>query len=92
MIIEDVFIIKKRGPVACVKLDAVLGPQPGDTLRRTDGTTWRISGVEWWAMPRSPTRPGRGDSVGLLLPKDADVKAGDVVEVVPQNESSPTKP
>lgn len=75
MIVKNVFIIKKRGPVVSVIIDPNNPPVTGrDSLRRTsDGVTWSIRGVEW---------PIINKMVGVLLPPDADVKAGDEVEVV----------
>lgn len=86
MKVESVHFIKKRGHVAMVTLEAELGPQPGDDLRRSDGKSWVIVGVEWWALPRSPTRPGRGDKVGLLLSdEDWDIAEGDEVSICPRS-------
>ena len=82
MIVADVFHIKNRGPVVTVTIDHDAPPKAGrDALRRTsDGVTWRITGVEWPVIHKM---------IGILLPRDADVKAGDVVEIVPQTQNSP---
>jgi hypothetical protein len=81
--VEAVYFIRQRGHVASVTLVDELGPQPADTLRRLDGKAWTIVGVEWFAMPRTPTRPGRGDRVGLLLSdEDWDIAEGDEVSLV----------
>jgi hypothetical protein len=82
--IDDVVTIKNRGTLIVVLLEAELGPQPLDTVvRLEDGVTWTITGVEWWAMPRSPTRPGKGDRVGLLLRSPATPLPGDEIEIRP---------
>jgi hypothetical protein len=59
--------IKGRGIVATVTLEAN-HPNGGDVVQRVaDGARWTILGVDWWAMPRTPERPGKGDQVGLLV-------------------------
>lgn len=82
MIVKDVFIIKKRGPVACVTV-VVETPHAGASLRRTsDGTMWPIRGIERFCMYLGRPMLGAGEKVGILLPDGTDVKAGDEVEVV----------
>ena len=70
----SVYIIGKRGPCICTRLD---GPEPlvgSHIRRRSDQRTWTIRGIEWFAINRRPTV---GDLVGLLLPEDADPREGD---------------
>jgi hypothetical protein len=82
MKVESIYSIRTRGFVASVTLEDEFGPQPGDTLRRGDGKSWTIVGVEWFAMTRSPTRPGRGDTVGLLLSAEEwHIAEGDAVTI-----------
>lgn len=84
MKIADKFLIKFRGLVASGRL-TTNGPKAGDTARRvSDGATWLITGVEWFAMMRrddphgnGTTRPGAGDSVGLLLTGETAFNIGD---------------
>ncbi len=83
MRIEVKFHIKGRGPVATGRL-TTNGPKPGDTARRADGASWLIRGVEWYALPRTDdpngngtTRPGPGDSIGVLLSEDPEFHIGD---------------
>jgi len=83
MIVESVYFIRQWGAAATVTLDDELGPQRGDILQRSDGKSWVILAVEWFTLPRSATRPERGDKVGLLLSdEDWDVAVGDVVSVL----------
>lgn len=78
MKVLDTFRIRGRGVVAHVDLDED-GPLAGQTLvRPADGARWEITGVEWWALPRTTaanglgtTRPGKGDRVGVLV-RDLD--------------------
>ncbi len=67
-ILDKIFIKGREGQLVFVELD---GPEPalGSTMRRPknekdDGLSWTVRGVEWYAIPR---RPSKGDKVGLLL-------------------------
>lgn len=90
MIVADVFIIKNRGPVVTMAIEAEV-PASGIVLRRTsDGKVWPIRGVERFCIYLERPTLGVGERVGILLPDDADVVPGDVVEIVPAtNEETP---
>ncbi len=93
MIVADVYIIKNRGPVATLAIDTEVSAS-GIGLRRTsDGKTWPIRGVERFCMYLNRPALGVGEQVGLLLPRDADVRPGDVVDIVAATkDESPAKP
>lgn len=63
-VLDKIFVKNRVGQLVFVELD---GPEPalGSVMRRpSDGVTWTVCGVEWYAIPR---RPGKGDKVGILL-------------------------
>lgn len=81
MKVESTFTIKGRGLVICVTLTEN-GPQPGDCIR-SNGVLYDVKGVEWYAMPRSISRPGRGDGIGILLGElSVGPVVGDEIEIV----------
>lgn len=79
MIVGEVFDIRDRGPVACVRYDADVLPSPGDKVRRlSDGAVWELRGVEKFAVYRSSWR---GIDIGLLLPRGATLTTGDEIVI-----------
>jgi hypothetical protein len=93
MIVSGVWHIKQRGPVATMTVDVDVDPAGASLRRSSDGASWPIRGVERFCKFLDRPKLGEAEKVGILLPWGADVKAGDVVEVVPAtNENSPSKP
>ncbi len=83
MIVADIFHIKQRGPVATMAIETAV-PASGIMLRRSsDGASWPIRGVERFCVYIGRPTLDVGEKVGILLPEDADVVPGDVVEIVP---------
>jgi hypothetical protein len=88
------WLVKGRGGVhqnshggewaVAVRLEAREPKSGKESLRRvSDGQSWLITGVEWWAIPR---RPGSGDPVGLALRGEECPKTDDEVEIVYEGE------
>ena len=76
MKILDTYLLQGRGQLVFVELDGSEPKIDSRMKRVSDGTTWPVRGIEWWAIPR---RPGKGDRCGLLLPLTPPIKAGEEI-------------
>ena len=78
MVVEDVFVIRRRGTVATGRVESGQ-VSVGDTVRVNDGESFEVSGVETFRKKLDTAGPG--ENVGLVLreAEKGQVNRGDVL-------------